>query len=75
MKPESCLVTYQSGNSCTQVDYILKRPGDLKQVQNVKVIGDEEFVTQHKLLVCQINLKTQIRKQHKPPPKRHIWKL
>ena len=41
----------------------------------MKVIGNEECVTQHKLLVCQIYLRTQIRKQHKPPPKRHIWKL
>ena len=24
---------------------------------------------------CQINLRIQIRKQHKPQPKRHIWKL
>ena len=75
MKPNSHLVTYLSGNSCTQVDYILTRRSDLKQVQNVKVIGGEECVTQHKLLVCQTYLRTQIRKQHKPPPKRSIWKL
>ena len=75
MKPDSHLVTYQSDNSCTQADYILTRHSDLKQVPNVKVIGDEECVTQHKLLVCQINLGTQTRKQHKPPPKRRIWKL
>ena len=75
MKPDSDLVSYQSGNSCTQVDYILTRRSDLKQVQNVKVIGNEECVTQHKLLVCEINLRTQNRKQHKPPPKRCIWKL
>ena len=42
----------------------------------MKVIGDEECVTQHKLFFfCQINLRIQIRKQHKPPPKRNIWKL
>ena len=35
MKPDSHLVTYRSGNSCTQVDYILTRRSDLKQVQNV----------------------------------------
>ena len=42
MKPDSHLVTYHSGNSCMQVDYILTRCGDIKQVQNVKVIGNEE---------------------------------
>ena len=45
MKPNSHLVTYLSGNSCTQADYILTRGSNLKQVQNVKVIGDEECVT------------------------------
>ena len=76
MKPDSHLVTYPSGNSYTQVDYILTKSRDLKkQVQNVKVTGNEEFVTQHKLLVYEINLRTQIRKQHKPAPKRRIWKL
>ena len=69
------LVTYRSGYSCTQVDYILTRRNDLKQVQNVIVIGDEECVTHQKLLICLINLRTQIRKQHKPPPKTRIWKL
>ena len=58
IKPGSYLVTYQSGNSHTQVDYILTRPSDLKQIQNVKMIGVVKYVTQHKLLVCQINLRT-----------------
>ena len=38
IKPDSHRVIYQFGNSCTQVDYILARPSDLKQVQNVKGI-------------------------------------
>ena len=75
MKPDSHLVTYQSGNSCTQVDYILIRRSDLKQIQNVKVIEDEERVNQHKLRVYQINLRTQSRKQLSLPPKKRIWKL
>ena len=41
----------------------------------MKVIGDEEYVTKHKLLACKTNLRTQIRKLHNPPPKRHIWQL
>ena len=75
MKPDSHLVTYQSGNSCTQVDYILIRRSDLKQIQNVKVIEDEERVNQHKLRVYQINLRTQSRKQLSLPRKKRIWKL
>ena len=53
----------------------MTRGSDLKQVQIVNITGDEECVTQHKLLICEINLRTQIRKQNKLPPKRHIWKL
>ena len=74
-KAESHLVNYHFGSSCTQVDYILTRGSYLKQVQNVKIIGNEECVTQHKLLVHEINLRTLMRKQPQPPPARRIWKL
>ena len=74
-KAESHLVNYHFGSSCTQVDYILTRGSYLKQVQNVKIIGNEECVTQHKLLVHEINLRTLMRKQPQPPPTRRIWKL
>ena len=75
VKPNSHLITYHSGCHFTQVDYILTKLCDLKYVQNVKVIGDEECVTQHKLLVCDLHLKTRLPTQHKPQPKRCIWKL
>ena len=75
MKPDSHLITSQSSNSCDQFDYTLTRRSNLNLVQNVKVIGDEKCVTWYKLLFCQINLGTPIRKQHKPPPKRCTWKL
>ena len=52
LKQDNHLVTYRPRNPCTQVDYILTRHSDLKQVQSVKLIGDEECVAQHKLLVC-----------------------
>ena len=73
-KVDSHLVSYWSGYSCTQIDCILTRR-DLKLVQNVNMIRDEEYASQHKPLVYQINLRMQIRKWHKPPPKRYIWKL
>ena len=43
MKLDSHLVTYCSVNSCTHVDCILTRRSDPKQVQNVKVFGNEEW--------------------------------
>ena len=62
MKAHSYLVTKRSGNWCTQVGYILTRSSDLKEVQNAKVIGNEECVTQHKLLVFDVSFRTQIKK-------------
>ena len=49
-KPEH-LVTYQSGNAATQIDFILYRRSFRKQVSNVKVILGEEIAPQHRLLV------------------------
>ena len=62
VKPNSHLITYHSGCHFTQVDYILTKQ-------------TEECVTQHKLLVCDLYLKTRLPSQHKPQPKRCIWKL
>ena len=59
------LITYQSENVSTPVDYILIRHCELKQVRNVEVIGSEECITQHKLLVCDITLKTSLTRPYK----------
>ena len=49
-KPEH-LVTYQSGNAATQIDFILYQQSFRKQMSNVKVILGEECASQHRLLV------------------------
>ena len=51
-KRESHLVTYQSGENQSQTDYMLVKWQNIKLVQDVKVIPNEECVTQLKLLVC-----------------------
>ena len=43
------LVTYQSGKNQNQIDYILVKRQNMKLVRDVKVIPNEECVTQHKL--------------------------
>ena len=65
VKRDSHLITYQSGNAKTQIDFILLR----------KVIPSEECVPQHKLLICELRLKTS--KPHPKPfsPKLRYWKL
>ena len=50
-KKSEHLVTYQSGNASTQIDFILYRRSFRKQVSNVKVILGEEIASQRRLLV------------------------
>ena len=52
------LITYQSGNAKTQIDFILLRKRNLKMAKDIKVIPGEECVPQHKLLICELRLKT-----------------
>ena len=74
-KSDSRLITYHSGTAQSQVDYILVRRSELKMVRDTKVIGSEECITQHKLLVCDLELQTTMSKSHPFTPKRRVWKL
>ena len=58
----SQLLTYHSRNACSQIDYILVPKSDFKSVRDVKVIGSEECVSQHKLLVRDLELNTTFSK-------------
>ena len=57
VKRDSHLITYQSGNAKTQIDFILLRKRNLKMAKDIKVIPSEECVPQHKLLICELRLK------------------
>ena len=46
------LVTYESGGCKSQIDYILVRKSERSKVKDVKVIPNDECMSQHKLLVC-----------------------
>ena len=54
VKRDSHLITYQSGNAKTQIDFILLRKRNLKMAKDIKVIPGEECVPQHKLLICEL---------------------
>ena len=75
VKRDSHLITYQSGNAKTQIDFILLGKRNLKMAKDIKVIPSEECVPQHKLLICERRLKTP--KPHPKPfsPKLRYWKL
>ena len=64
MKRESHLVTYNSGGSKSQVDFILYRKTFKSMVKNVKVIPGEECALQHHLLVCDLVQKAKRKGMH-----------
>ena len=74
-KRDSQLLTFRSGNAYSQIDYIMVRKSDFKSMRDVKVISDEECVSQHKFLVGDLELNTSFSKLRSIPPKRKLWKL
>ena len=74
-KRDSRLITFSSGGSNTQIDYIMMKNKDKRLLRDVKVIPSEEVVTQHKLVVCDLNI--CIKQERKKPytQKIKIWKL
>ena len=58
-KKDNHLITYQSGGINSQIDYILVRRSDFKLMRDIKVILGEEVVTQHRMLVSDMNGNSQ----------------
>ena len=54
---EEHLITYKSGENNLQIDFIMTRRADLKDMRDCKVIPGEEVVSQH-LLLCAV-MRTQ----------------
>ncbi|KAK3565142.1 hypothetical protein QTP86_000247 [Hemibagrus guttatus] len=67
-KREEHRVTYKSGGRGTQVDYILCRRGNLKEISDCKVVVGESVARQHRMVVCRM---TQIEIEKKTK----WWKL
>ena len=74
-KPSNKLVTYQSGDNASQIDFILVRSSYLKYVKNSTVINSEECITQHRLLLSDLIVTSIPSKPRRYPPKVKIWKL
>src|SRR5206468_1491119 len=55
-KDESKKITYESGDSKSEIDYILVRRKERSVVRDVTTISGEACATQHKLLLCKIEL-------------------
>ncbi|KAF7706388.1 hypothetical protein HF521_019642 [Silurus meridionalis] len=53
-KKEDHRVTYTSGGRCTQVDYVLCRRCNLKEIGDCKVLAGDSVARQHRMVVCRI---------------------
>ncbi|KAK3574722.1 hypothetical protein QTP86_015386 [Hemibagrus guttatus] len=74
-KREEHRVTYKSGGRRTQVDYILCRRGNLKEISDCKVVVGESVARQHRTVVCRMSLMVCKKKRSKIEKKTKWWKL
>ena len=69
------LVTYQSGDCKTQIDYILYKRSFRKMVSNVNIIAGEECATQHRLVVGDFKVCTHVHPKKSFVSRTKVWKL
>ncbi|KAK3550257.1 hypothetical protein QTP86_021287, partial [Hemibagrus guttatus] len=74
-KREEHRVTYKSGGRRTQVDYILCRRGNLKEISDCKVVVGESVARQHRMVVCRMTLMVCKKKRSEIEKKTKWWKL
>ena len=68
-------VTYKSGGKSTQVDYVMCRRRNLKEMCNCKVVVNECVTKHHCMVVCKMALMVKKKKPEKVKPKIRWWKL
>ena len=73
-KKDEPRVTYKSGGKSTQVDYVMCRRRNLKEMCDCKVIVNECVAKQHRMLVCKMALMVKKEKAEKVKPKIRWWK-
>ncbi|KAK3510608.1 hypothetical protein QTP70_011823 [Hemibagrus guttatus] len=74
-KREEHRVTYKTGGSSTQVNYILCRRGNLKEISDCKVVVGESVARQHRMVVCRMTLMVCKKKRSEIEKKTKWWKL
>jgi len=74
-KRESHLITFRSGSSVSQIDFFLTRKVDRGYCMDCKVVPGESVVTQHKLLILDVQVRRRFRKiKRKLDPKIKVAK-
>ena len=74
-KKDEHRVTYKRGGKSTQVDYVMCRRRNLKEMCDCKVILNECVAKQHRMVVCKMALMVKKKKAEKVKPKIRWWKL
>ena len=74
-KKEEHRVTYQSGSRRTQVDYVLCRRRQLKEVGDCKVFAGECVAKQYRMMIGKMTLTVKPKVKVKNEPKIKWWKL
>jgi len=76
-KPEEQKITYRSGTRSSQIDFLLVRNEDRKQIRDCKVIPGEAVVAQHRILVMDLimNIFQQRGKKIRQKERIRTWKL
>ena len=74
-KRDSQVITYRSGDTTTQKDFVLVRKSLHKIVMDVKMIPAEKVGLRDQLLVCDIMIDMPPQTKRKFTPRPKLWKL
>ncbi|KAI5616961.1 hypothetical protein C0J50_23549 [Silurus asotus] len=72
-KKEDHRVTYKSGGRCTQVDHVLCRRCNLKEIGDCKVLAGDSVARQHRMVVCRMVLEVKKRRRRVWTERRIRW--
>ncbi|XP_054785632.1 uncharacterized protein LOC129292133 [Prosopis cineraria] len=72
-KRDEHLITYKSGASRSQIDFLLVRNTDRKLCKNCKVIPGDAVTTQHRVLVLDVCIMSKIQKRRQVVTPRIRW--
>ncbi|KAI5089302.1 histone H4 transcription factor [Silurus meridionalis] len=72
-KKEDHRVTYKSGGRCTQVDYVLCRRCNLKEIGDCKVLAGDSVARQHRMVVCRMVLEARMKRRRVRTERRIRW--
>ncbi|KAF7698187.1 hypothetical protein HF521_004697, partial [Silurus meridionalis] len=74
-KKDDQRVTYKSGGRCTQVDYVLCRRCNLKEIGDCKVLAGDSVARQHRMVGCRMVLEAKKRRRVRTERRIRWWKL